>query len=836
LKGITQQAQHILQVLAQEEAKRMRSSQLYPEHIMLAIINAQDIMMAKIFQEITLDLNLLIGQLEETLLEAEEIDHIILGDVPPSNRGKHIIEHSAEESRILGNSHIGIEHLFLACFYEPESICEQYRMTIEIDMDMLRQTVRRYQNPLRAVYHDSEQVSIFAAETQKQNQGSMTYQKKITTPTLDEFSTDLTELARQKKLDPVLGRDREIRSIMRVLIRRNKNSPLLVGDPGIGKTAIVEGLAQRIVDQSVPEMLQLKRVLSLDLARLIAGTKYRGEFEERMKRVMKEIKSERNIVLFIDEIHTIVGAGGAEGAIDASSMLKPALSRREMQCIGATTLSEYKRYIEKDTALERRFQPIFVAEPTKEETLDILDGIKSLYEKHHRVRYQPQALGAAVELSQRYITERYLPDKAIDIIDEAGAKKRLVEKNEPADIQRLERMIGKLNAEKIALVSEQSYEKAALVRDEVLRLRVKIDSLKNLWKESSQASWQDVTEDDVYEVVSGVTGIPLARVAMNESRKLLHIEDELRKTVVGQEKAIERIAAAIRKSRAGLSRGKRPIGSFLFLGPTGVGKTLLAKTLAKYLFGNVDALIRLDMSDFMERYTVSRLAGAPPGYVGYEEGGFLTEKLRRKPYCVILFDEMEKAHRDVYNLLLQIMEEGELQDNLGHTVSFRNAILIMTSNVGSQQLFRGTVGFSSSDEKIERPASMGDLSRTFRPEFLNRLDEIVTFSLLSQEHLEKIFDILVAELYTHLQSMRIEMKISKNLKAHLIQKAYNPQFGARDLRRIISRELEDKISLALLEGSVFPHASLFFSLKNGSVHMRSRAISHVNELSSGEVQ
>ena len=514
---------------------------------------------------------------------------------------------------------------------------------------------------------------------------------KKPTPTLDEFGRDLTAFARENKLDPVIGREKEIQRVIQILARRTKNNPVLIGEPGVGKTAIVEGLAQKIVDGTVPEVLIGKRVLTLDLASLVAGTKYRGEFEERLKRVMKEILTAGNVVLFIDELHTIIGAGGAEGAIDASNMLKPALSRGELQCIGATTLNEYKKHIEKDAALERRFQPIYVSEPSVDETVEILKGIKKNYEEHHHVTYTPAAIEAASTLSRRYITERYLPDKAIDLIDESGSRRRIRNSIRPRELADLEKEIERLNAEKTNLVNTQNYEKAAAVRDMVRQLKVKVDEIKKTWESTIAVEENVVDVEDIQQVISDMTGIPLSRIVQSESEKLLHIEEELHKKVIGQEEAISVIASAIRRSRTGLSSARRPLGSFVFLGPTGVGKTLVAKTLAEFLFGDPDALVRIDMSDFMEKHNVSRLVGAPPGYVGYEEGGLLTEKIRRRPFSVILLDEIEKAHPDVFNILLQVLEEGQLSDNLGHSVSFRNSVMIMTSNLGAREINKDSI-------------------------------------------------------------------------------------------------------------------------------------------------
>ncbi len=811
-KGLTQRAQKVLTILAQEEAKRFHSDQLLPEHIVLALLKDGEGVAIKALQMLKINIAEMQIEIEKEIPRGK--GGLILGDVPPSKRGQRILEDSAEEARNMGHEYIGTEHLLLAAAREQGSITSRYLARYNISIGMLRDVVIRI-NGLGDINQQTNRKKKPQPVTRK------------TTPTLDEFGRDLTAYAKEGKLDPVIGRVKEIQRVIQILARRTKNNPVLIGEPGVGKTAIVEGLAQRIVEGNVPEILIGKRVLTLDLASLVAGTKYRGEFEERLKRVMKEIVTAKNIILFIDELHTIIGAGGAEGAIDASNMLKPALSRGELQCIGATTLNEYKKYIEKDAALERRFQSIFVDEPSVEETVEILRGIKSRYEEHHHVRYTEEALKAAASLSSRYISDRYLPDKAIDLIDEAGSRKRISNSIRPKEIQELEREIERLNIEKANLVSTQNYEKAAAVRDTVRQLKQKVEEIKQNWVKNINTEENVVDANEIQLVISDITGIPVSRIAQNESEKLLHIEEELHKKVIGQDEAINVIASAIRRSRTGLSSPKRPLGSFVFLGPTGVGKTLVAKTLAEFLFGNEDALIRIDMSDFMEKHNVSRLVGAPPGYVGYEEGGLLTEKIRRRPYSVILLDEIEKAHPDVFNLLLQVLEEGQLQDNLGHTVSFRNAVLIMTSNAGAREISKDSyLGFQTSDEAIKfadiKSSVMGELKKLFNPEFINRIDEIVVFHSLSREHITQIFEIMVNEIRDRLKEQNIKLEITRKAREYLIDEGFDEKFGARPLRRVLQKKIEDPLSLEILRGRFGNGDTVLVDFKNNEIVFRKK--------------
>ena len=644
---------------------------------------------------------------------------------------------------------------------------------------------------------------------------------------LDSFARDLVLMASSGQLDPIVGRDREINRLMHILARRRKNNPVLIGEPGVGKTAIAEGFAQRIAQGTAPEVFQEKRIMVIDMGSLVAGTKFRGEFEERLKNLVKEVESVKNVILFIDEIHTIVGAGGSEGAVDAANILKPALARGTFQCIGATTMDEYRKHIEKDAALERRFQTVLVEEPDREHTLEILKGLRTNYENFHNVSFSDEALEAAVDLSSRYITSRMQPDKAIDLLDESGAHCRIAFVEKPAEMLNVEDKIQRLTDEKKHFVQVQAYEEAAKARDEINKLKYTLDMMAQEWRASLKLSRNIIDVEDICRTLSAMTGIPVSGISRNETEKLLKMEEYLHKFVVAQDDAIKAVSAAIRRSRAGIASPKRPLGSFIFLGPTGVGKTYLAKQLAQYLFGSEDALIRVDMSDYMEKHTTSRLVGSPPGYVGYGEGGWLTEKVRRKPYCVILFDEIEKAHPDVFNLLLQMLEEGEIQDSLGHRVSFRNAIIIMTSNAGTREFASDSmVGFRREEESLSRStirsAALNELKRSFRPEFLNRIDEIVVFDMLRAEEIEAIFDLMLKELSDRLKEKGITISLSKRARKYFIEKGFDPKFGARPMRRLIQKELEDEIALKLINGELVPGSKVEFSEP-----CRGKAFSHL---------
>jgi ATP-dependent Clp protease ATP-binding subunit ClpC len=798
-RGFTARANRILKILSQEEAKRFNADKLLPEHVVLSILREEEGVAVKTLQSLGVDAQELISDIEEYLEKRE--GPVYLGDVMPSPEVQRMIEIGAEEAKNMGYSYIGTEHLMIASMLDPSSIVAQVLEEHNVTITKFRDGV----------------IKIIGFGRTAPKKESV---KK--TPTLDEFGRDLTILAKKNKLDKVIGRDVEIERVIQILSRRTKNNPVLIGEPGVGKTAIVEGLAQKIVANSVPDILMDKRVITLDLGQLVAGTKYRGEFEERLKRVIKELCESGNIILFIDELHTIIGAGAAEGAIDASNMLKPVLSRGEMQCIGATTLEEYKKYIERDAALERRFQAIYVDEPSVEETISILNGIKYLYENHHNVSYTQKAIEMSAYLSHRYIADRFLPDKAIDLLDEAGAKVRLKNSIKPPELIEIEKEIETLNTKKNRFIKEQFFEECEIIKQEIQNLVMEREQLNLNWQKNNMKDKFNVDENDILEIVSTITKIPLSKIAESESQKLLKMEEELTKQVIGQEEAIKTVSSAVRRSRAGLSSKKRPIGSFIFLGPTGVGKTELARCLSEFMFGDRDALIRVDMSDFMEKHNVSRLVGSPPGYVGYEEGGLLTEKIRRKPYAVILLDEIEKAHPDVFNLLLQVLEEGELSDNLGHNISFRNTIIIMTSNVGARQInHENAIGFGSETKEDAyreiKASAINELKRVFNPEFLNRIDETVVFHQLTKDELIKIIDIMFVEVQESIKEKNIEIELSNEAKSYLIEKDYDKKFGARPLRRTLQKEISDPLSIEILSGKYAEGDKILVSIKEGNL-------------------
>jgi ATP-dependent Clp protease ATP-binding subunit ClpC len=824
---LTQRVQRLLSAGAQEEARRFNSDQLLPEHIIMAMLRDGAGTACKALMFLRIDVAEFRRTLENAIPRIPGM--LIHGDVPPSRRTKTMVELAAGEARAMGSDSLGTEHLLFAAMKEQDSTVQSYLSQKAVDVDMLRVVVQTTFNRPSISRDDSVFVSANGCPSYFVHRDRQPrYQEHrnnvdasrvrpasypVLTPTLDTFSRDLTALAKAAKLDPVIGRQNEMNRIVRILARRTKNNPILVGEPGVGKTAIVEGLAQLLASEDAPEALSGKRILSLDMGAIVAGTKYRGEFEERLKKITREITQSGNIVLFIDEIHTIIGAGGAEGTIDASNMLKPGLSRGDIQCIGATTLAEYRRHFEKDAALERRFQAVLVEEPDMDETLLILRGIQKKYEDHHKVVYTDAAVDLAAKLAKRFISGRFMPDKAIEIMDEAGAMRKLENNREPPEIADIETEILGLIEEKGVLVTAQDYEHAAVVRDRVRELKSQLETARVAWERAYNREHPKVDEDDIRKVVSQATGIPLMNLEEHESKRMLLMEAELHKRVIGQDDAVQRITSAIRRSRAGVSSHRRPMGSFIFLGPTGVGKTLLAKRLAEYLFGSEESLVRIDMSDFMEKHNASRLVGAPPGYVGYEEGGVLTEKIRRNPYRVILFDEIEKAHRDVFNLLLQVMEEGELRDNLGHTVSFRNTVIIMTSNAGVREISRDTrMGFASgsglmSMDEIESQA-MSELRRLFNPEFLNRVDEVVVFHPLSLEQIEAIFDIEIGDLSARLAEQDYRIRLLPSARHFLIEKGWDPKFGGRPLRRTLQKELEDPLAQLLLERN-WPAGTVF---------------------------
>ncbi|MDR2477996.1 MAG: ATP-dependent Clp protease ATP-binding subunit [Treponema sp.] len=813
-KGLTQRVQRILSTAAQEEARRFNSDQLLPEHIVIALLKEGAGTACKALMFLRIDILEFKRTLENAIPRIPGV--LIRGDVPPSKRTKTMLEIATEEARSMGSDFLGTEHLLFAAMREQDSSVQVYLSQRAVDTDMLRVVVQTTfdrpgssKNEYSSAHGGAGAYQSYYIHREKpRSEGTprvrpATY--PVLTPTLDNFSRDLTALAKAGKLDPVVGRQKEINRAVRILTRRTKNNPILVGEPGVGKTAIVEALAQLLASERAPEALTGKRILSLDMGAVVAGTKYRGEFEERLKKIMREIVQSGNVILFIDEIHTIIGAGGAEGTIDASNMFKPGLSRGDIQCIGATTLAEYRKHFERDAALERRFQAVLVEEPDIEDTLEILRGIQKKYEDHHLVRYTDGAVSLAAKLARRYIAGRFMPDKAIDILDEAAAMRKLENNNEPPEIVSIEREIDELIEEKGALVSAQNYERAAEIRDKVRALKGRLEAARIAWERAFKNDRVTVDEDDIRRVVAEATGIPLMHIEERESRRMLLIEEELHKTVIGQDDAVRRVASAIRRSRAGVSSPRRPMGSFIFLGPTGVGKTLLAKRLSEYLFGSEEALVRIDMSDFMEKHNAARLVGSPPGYVGYEEGGMLTEQIRRNPYRVILFDEIEKAHRDVFNLLLQVMEEGELRDNLGHTVSFRNTVIIMTSNAGAREISRDSrLGFGAgsglmSMDEIES-AAMSELRRLFNPEFLNRVDDVVAFHPLGMKHIERIFDIEIAELSRRLAEQGCGIRLLPAARRLLLDKGWDPNAGGRPLRRTIQKELEDPLAQLILKG------------------------------------
>jgi ATP-dependent Clp protease ATP-binding subunit ClpC len=786
----TERARKVI-LLAKEEAKRFNHDYIGTEHILLGLIREGEGVAAAVLENLGLDS-------EKIRLEVERLvqagpSTVISGDIPFTPKAKKVIELAMDEARNLGHNYIGTEHLLLGLIREGEGVASQVLLNLGLDLNRVREEVMQLLGSATPGFDTG----------QKPHPGQAAGKSK--TPALDAFGRDLTILAKQDKLDPVVGRSNEIERVIQILSRRTKNNPVLLGEAGVGKTAIVEGLAQKIVTGDVPEILKDKRIIILDLALMVAGTKYRGQFEERIKAVMDELKRSEDVIIFIDELHTLVGAGGAEGAIDASNILKPALSRGEIQCIGATTLDEYRKHIEKDAALERRFQTIMVEPPSVSETIEILKGLRDKYEAHHKVKFTDEALEAAAKLSDRYISGRFLPDKAIDLIDEAGSRARLSVMTEPPDLKKMEDKIEQLRKEKEDAVKTQDFEKAAKLRDEERKAKVEVLKTRKDWKEKKGIAQVTVNDEDIAVIVSKWTGIPLLRLEEKESEKFLKIEDGLHKRVIGQDEAIAAIAHAVRRSRAGIKDPKRPIGSFVFLGPTGVGKTLLAKALAEYLFGDENAIIQIDMSEYMEKFNVSRLVGAPPGYVGYEEGGQLTEKVRRRPYSIVLLDEIEKAHPDVFNLLLQILEEGRLTDSFGRKVDFKNTIMIMTSNIGAEMLKKqGSIGFKGQQEETNYQSMkshlLDEVKKTFKPEFLNRVDDIIVFRPLTREDLYKIIDIEISEVEKRLHEQDITIELAKDAKEFLLEKGFDQIFGARPLKRTIQRFLEDPLAEDIISG------------------------------------
>jgi len=795
-KRFTERARRVI-ILAREEAELYRHEYLGTEHILQGVIKDGGGIAVAIVQKSGVDMTLLKKELEKNLPRSS--NSLIIGDIPFTSRAKKVLEFAVEEARSLNHNYIGTEHLLLGLLKEKEGVACRVLNSFGMFFDDVREKI----------------VEMFKEPGESNREVGKT-------PTLDEFSRDLTKMAVDGKLDPIIGRAKEIERVIQILSRRTKNNPVLIGEPGVGKTAIVEGLAQLIIEREVPETLFDKRVVSLDLGSLIAGTKYRGQFEARLKGIMKEITQNESVILFIDELHTLVGAGAAEGSVDASNMLKPALSRGEIQCIGATTLEEYRKYIEKNGALERRFQPIIVNPPTVDETIEIIKGLKVAYELHHKVKISEESIVTAVRFAERYISDRFLPDKAIDVIDEAGSRVRLREITQSPEMKKIQRDMDIVVRDKKTCIENQEFEKAVELRDKEEELRDRLETVKADWDKGRDTSEPCITEDDIADVVSSMTGIPLSRIEEKESARLLNMEKELAEKVVGQEEAIKVLTKAIRRSRSGLKDMKRPIGSFLFLGPTGVGKTELAKVLAEFLFGNADALIRLDMSEYMEKFNVSRLTGAPPGYVGYEEGGQLTEKVRRKPYSVILFDEIEKANPDIYHLLLQIMDDGRLTDSYGRVVDFKNTVVILTSNISSRMLEKGTsLGFHKDDDdlnydKMQKELKQ-DLKKTFNPEFLNRLSETVVFRPLELENIVSILDVQLNALNEQLIQQGLTLDVSPDAKRWLAEKGFDANFGARPLKRAIQKHLEDILSDEMLKGRFTSGGLIEVSLQDDSL-------------------
>lgn len=796
--NFTSRVQKVIR-FSKEEAMRLGHDYIGTEHLLLGILKEGEGIAVKILKNLNMDLEKLKQRLEEASGPAGGM--MTLGNLPLSKRAEKVLKITYLEAKNFKSDIIGTEHLLLSLLKEKEGLAAQVLMSFNVDYNIVY-------NELKNILEGKPSMSYSSQSSQK-----------VKTPALDHFGRDLTQLAMQGKLDPIIGRDQIIERVAQILSRRKKNNPVLIGEPGVGKTAVAEGLALRIISKKVPRVLHNKRIVALDMGSIVAGTKYRGQFEERMKAIMGELEKTDNIILFIDELHTIVGAGGASGSLDASNMFKPALARGELQCIGATTLDEYRMYIEKDGALERRFQKVMIEPTTPEETLEILRFIKAKYEEHHRVRYSDDALMATVRLSERYITDKFFPDKAIDVLDETGSRVHISSIVVPKEILELEQRIEQIRQEKEQYAKQQDFERAAKLRDVERRLQEELVFERNKWEREEESHVADVAESDIAEVVAMITGIPVQRVATNESKKLLKMADKLKAHVIGQDEAVSTITRAIRRTRAGLKDPNRPIGSFMFLGPTGVGKTHLAKTLAEYLFERKDALIRIDMSEYMEKFSVSRLVGSPPGYVGYEEGGQLTEKVRRHPYAVILFDEIEKAHPDVFNILLQVLDEGQLTDSLGRKVDFRNTILILTSNVGTREIKKNvSMGFTqdSGDAEHEHMKGKidGEMKRVFNPEFLNRLDELIFFRRLQKKEIFKIVDLLVDEMATRLLEHNITLELTDGAKEYIVTNGFDPVLGARPLKRAIQRYIEDPLADEILKGKFSEGSAIRIKMKN----------------------
>ncbi len=804
MNNFTPRAQQVL-ALARKEADRFNHNYVGTEHLLLGLIKLGQGVAINVLAKMGLDLETVRMEVEKQVGSGPETK--MVGNIPYTPRVKKVLALAGKEAKALGHSYVGTEHVLLGLLREGDGVAAKVLKNLDVDIERTRNEILRELNPNFTPEDDDMETAEVGGG------GGSAGGKQVKTPALRAFGRDLNDVAKKGNMDPIIGRTSEIERVIQILCRRTKNNPVLIGEAGVGKTAIAEGLAQEIVAGNVPELLRDKRVITLDLALMVAGTKYRGQFEERIKAVMDEIRKSKNIILFIDELHTIVGAGSAEGAMDASNIIKPALSRGELQCVGATTLNEYRKYIEKDAALERRFQTVKVEAPSVDDTILILKGIRSKYEAHHKAKLTDEALESAAKLSDRYLTGRFLPDKAIDVMDEAGARARIQNMTRPPDVKTLEVEIEEIRGQKEGAIKAQDFEKAAALRDSEKQAREKLEKIMSEWRTQRDEKEVVVGEDEILHVISKWTGIPLARMDQNETRKLLAMEGELKKSVIGQDEAVIAISKALRRSRADLKDPRRPIGSFIFLGPTGVGKTFLARTLAEFMFGDADSLIQIDMSEYMEKFTASRLIGSPPGYVGHEEGGQLSEAVRRRPYAVVLFDEVEKAHPDVMHLLLQILEEGKITDSLGRKIDFRNTIIIMTSNVGAELLKKQTsLGFGAAklDESHEgmRDKVMEETKRVFKPEFLNRLDDIIVFHSLAKSDLEHIVDLEVKKVIDRLKTKSISVVLDPEAKEFLIGKGYDPQYGARPMRRAVERYLEDPVAEEILRGSFQPGQEL----------------------------
>ena len=812
MNNFTPRAQQVLQ-LARKEADRFNHNYVGTEHLLLGLIKLGQGVAVNVLQKMGLDLETVRMEVEKQVGSGPETK--IVGNVPYTPRVKKVLALAGKEAKALSHSYVGTEHILLGLLKEGEGVAARVLKSLEIDIERTKNEIQKELDP-----------NFTPAESEEG--GIEPSKKDIKTPALRAFGRDLTELAKKAELDPVIGRRNEIERVIQVLCRRTKNNPVLIGEAGVGKTAIAEGLAQEIANGNVPELLRDKRVVTLDLALMVAGTKYRGQFEERIKAVMDEIRRSKNVILFIDELHTIVGAGSAEGAMDASNIIKPALSRGELQCVGATTMNEYRKYIEKDAALERRFQTVKVDAPTVDEAIEILKGLRPKYEAHHKAKLTDEALETAVKFSERYITGRFLPDKAIDVMDEAGARARINAMTRPPDVKEIEKEIEEIRLEKEAAIKAQDFEKAASLRDKEKQTKEKLDTILTKWREEREEREVIVTADDMMHIISKVTGVPLQRMEQEETKKLLAMESDIKQRVIGQDEAVTAISKALRRSRADLKDPRRPIGSFIFLGPTGVGKTFLAQQLAEFMFGDRDALIQIDMSEYMEKFTASRLIGSPPGYVGYEEGGQLSEAVRRRPYSVVLFDEIEKAHPDVMHLLLQILEDGKITDSLGRKIDFRNTIIIMTSNVGAETLKRQTtMGFGAIKPLGEheydamRDKLLDEAKKTFKPEFINRLDDIIVFHQLSKPDLMKIVDLEVEKVLKRLRAKDVHIELKDTAKEFLIEKGYDPMYGARPMRRAVERYLEDPLAEELLRENVKAGETVHVSAVDGTLKFQS---------------